>query len=422
MDVQEDHFKIVREIGAASVVLLKNVADALPLRKPRSLAIIGRLLSFRFLICFLITLLTGNDSGPSLRGPNGYPGNADDDGTLAMGWGSGSASFPYLITPLEAIQARAREDHSSVSWFLSNWDLEGAANTALGQDVALVFANADSGEGAIIVGDNSPESQGMILVDGMAGDRSNLTLWGNADALINAVAAVNSNTVVVVHSVGPVIVEAWIDNPNVTAVLWAGLPGQESGNALVDVLYGAVNPSGRLPYTIAKDPADYPAQLVTAPENITGHTGWLPLPVFIIDYTEGLNIDYRHFDVNGIEPRFPFGFGLSYTTFAYSGLSVRAVKQGDADSVALEAAWAKGETSPNVEGGSTAIWLHRPAFEVSFSVSNTGEVKGGEVRRVPCLLLIVCAMLISCVTADSTAVPALPIKHGRTSERPSRVL
>ncbi|PIL26477.1 hypothetical protein GSI_12235 [Ganoderma sinense ZZ0214-1] len=270
VDVQGDHFKIVREIGAASAVLLKNV---------------------------------GNDSGPSLRGPNGYPSNAGDDGTLAMGWGSGTASFPYLIAPLEAIQARAREDRSSVSWFLSNWDSAGAANAARGQDVALVFANADSGEGAIIVGESiPPELQGMVLVDGQAGDRANLTLWGNADALISAVAAVNPNTVVVVHSVGPVIVEAWIENPNVTAVLWAGLPGQESGNSLVDVLYGAVNPSGHLPYTIAKDPADYPAQLVTAPANVTEPTGWLPLLVFIIEYTEGLNIDYRGFSDVLLEP------------------------------------------------------------------------------------------------------------------------
>ncbi|PIL26464.1 hypothetical protein GSI_12222 [Ganoderma sinense ZZ0214-1] len=365
VDVQDDHFKIVREIGAASVVLLKNVAGALPLRKPRSLAIIG------------------NDSGPSLRGPNGYPSNAGDDGTLAMGWGSGTASFPYLITPLEAIQACAREDRSSVSWFLSNWDLAGAANAALGQDVALVFANGDSGEGAIIVGESiPPELLGMVLVDGQAGDRANLTLWGNADVLIGAVAAVNPNTVVVVHSVGPAIVEAWIDNPNVTAVLWAGLPGQESGSSLVDVLYGAVNPSGRLPYTIAKDPDDYPAQLVTAPANITGQTGWLPLPVFIIEYTEGLYVDYRHFDAKGIEPRFPFGFGLSYTTFAYSGLGVQVVQQGDADSAALEAAWARGEASPNVEGRSTAIWLHRPVFEVSFNVTNTGNVKGGEIPQL----------------------------------------
>nr|QDK64609.1 beta-glucosidase 7 [Ganoderma lucidum] len=285
-NVQGEHFELVREIGAASVVLLKNVASALPPRKPRSLAVIG------------------NDSGPSTRGPNGYPSNAGDDGTLAMGWGSSTASFPYLITPLEAIQQR------------------------------------------------------------------------NVDALINAVAVVNNNTVVVVHSVGPAIVEPWIENPNVTAVLWAGLPGQESGNALVDVLYRVVNPAGRLTYTIAKDPADYPAQLVTANPNTTENTGWLPFPVFIIEYTEGLHVDYRHFDANGIEPRFPFGFGLSYTIFI---MRICAVHQADQDSTALEAAWARGEASPNVEGGSTAIWLHRPAFEVSFTVSNAGKVKGGEL-------------------------------------------
>ena len=80
------------------------------------------------------------------------------------------------------------------------------------------------------------------------------------------------------NSVGPLILEPWIDNPNVTAVLWAGLGGTETGNALVDILYGAVNPSGRLPYTIAKSPSDYPAQL------ITGGTG---NEILNITYSEG---------------------------------------------------------------------------------------------------------------------------------------
>ena len=219
---------------------------------------------------------TGNDSGPSSRGPNGYSDRGGDDGTLAMGWGSGTANFPYLITPLEAIQARARQDGALVEWFFSNWDLVGAQATVEAQaaEVALVFVNSDSGEG-------------YITVDGNEGDRKNLTSWVNGDALIQAVADVHPNTVVVVHSVGPLIVEPWIEHPNVTAVLWAGLPGQESGNSLVDVLYGDVNPSGRLPYTIAKSPADYSAQLVT------GGTG---NDILKIDYTEGLMIDYRHFD------------------------------------------------------------------------------------------------------------------------------
>jgi hypothetical protein len=92
--------------------------------------------------------------------------------------------------------------------------------------------------------------------------RSNLTAWLNGDALVQAVASQNNNTIVVINSVGPLILEPWIDHPNVTAVVWAGLEGTETGNALVDVIYGVVNPSGRLPYTIAKSPQDYPAQAV----------------------------------------------------------------------------------------------------------------------------------------------------------------
>ena len=114
-----------------------------------------------------------------------------------------------------------------------------------------------------------------------------MTLWQNADNLINTVAKNNKNTVVVVHSVGPAIIEAWVDHPNVTALVWAGIAGQEAGNSIVDVLYGAYNPSGRLPYTIAKAASDYGAQLVT---------GGSSAAILSIPYTEGLNIDYRHFD------------------------------------------------------------------------------------------------------------------------------
>ena len=86
------------------------------------------------------------------------------------------------------------------------------------------------------------------------------------------------------HSVGPLIIEPWIDNPNVTALIWAGLGGTETGNALVDVLYGAVNPSGRLPYTIAKSPNDYPATLES------GGTGTSNIE---INYSEGCVVSLR---------------------------------------------------------------------------------------------------------------------------------
>lgn len=86
----------------------------------------------------------------------------------------------------------------------------------------------------------------------------------------------------VVHSVGALIVEPWIDHPNVTALIWAGVGGTETGNALVDVLYGAVNPSARLPYTMAKSPSDYPATIVTGTGTQPGAT--------VINYSEGYAI------------------------------------------------------------------------------------------------------------------------------------
>ena len=150
---------------------------------------------------------------------------------------------------------------------------------------------------------------------------------------------------------------------------------------LVDVLYGDFNPSGRLPYTTAKSPTDYSAQLLTATAILLEHTAG---PSRRLDTVSTRPIvpwaDVGGCLQNDIEPRFEFGFGLSYTNFSYSGLAVRKVNEADGTFSALEAAWAEGEPSPNVEGGSTAIWLHRPAFEVSFKVTNTGKVTGGEVR------------------------------------------
>lgn len=188
VDVQADHADVVRAIGAAGTVLLKNVNGTLPLTKTaRSIALIG------------------SDAAPQRNGPNEFADRGGVDGVLAMGWGSGSCEFPYLVSPLEALQARARRERAVITWFTDDYDLAGAAVAAVGRAVALVFVNADSGEG-------------YITVDGNEGDRRNLTAWHNGDALVLAVAAQNENTVVVVHSVGPLIVEPWIEHPNVTAV------------------------------------------------------------------------------------------------------------------------------------------------------------------------------------------------------------
>ncbi|KAH7904316.1 glycoside hydrolase family 3 protein [Hygrophoropsis aurantiaca] len=342
VNAQSDHYKLVREIGAAGTVLLKNDNDALPLNKPRNM------------------ILFGSDAGPGKAGPNEFTDQGGSDGFLAMGWGSGTDNFPYLITPFEAINERARRDGSSVFWDFDDFNTAQASDMAIGQAVALVFVSSDSGED-------------YIVVDGNEGDRKNLTAWHGGDDLILAVAAQNNNTVVVVNSVGPLILEPWIEHPNITAVVWAGIAGQEGGNAIADILYGDYNPSGRLPYTIAKQPSDYGAQLVT------GGSG---NEILSIDYSEGLMIDYRHFDAANIEPRFEFGYGLSYTKFEYSNVAVSPVTSSDKAQQDLVSAWQEGKASPIAEGSSTALWLHEPAFKVTFNVKNTGSVSGTEIPQL----------------------------------------
>ncbi|KAJ7741326.1 glycoside hydrolase family 3 protein [Mycena metata] len=327
VNVQGDHKVLIREIGKASTVLLKNVNNVLPFKQLKTIGIIG------------------NGAGAAARGPNEFPDRQGDDGVLGMGWGSGTATYPYLVTPVDAITARAAEDGTTVSSSLSDTDLAAAAAVASDKDVALVFITADSGEGG-------------GLVEGNAGDRNDLQAWHNGDTLVQQVAQFSANTIVVVNSVGPIVVEAWIEHPNVTAVVWSGLPGQEAGNAVTDVLFGAYNPSGRLPFTIGKSITDYAAQVIYTTTT----------PILQIPYSEGIFIDYRHFDAAGIAPRFEFGFGLSYTTFAYSGLSISGSPRGG--------------QAPTGPGSSVDPWLHDPVVTVHFTVKNTGQVAGHEIPQL----------------------------------------
>lgn len=196
-------------------------------------------------------------------------------------------------------------------------------------------------------------------------DRTSLT-DDFSDQLINNVATNCSNTVVVIHSAGIRTVDAWIDHPNITAVLFAGVPGQESGHAIADVLYGDVNPSGRLPYTVARSESDYSALLNSTvdPSN----------PAFLqSDFTEGLYIDYRAFDAQNITPQYEFGFGLSYTTFTYANLTVEAVPGADLSPFPSSAV-------PIVQGGHPQLWdvLSR----VKVTITNSGKVAGHEVVQL----------------------------------------
>ena len=133
--------------------------------------------------------------------------------------------------------------------------------------------------------------------------------------MIKNVSALCNNTIVVLHTVGPVLVGDWYDNENITAIIWAGIPGQESGNAIVDILYGNVNPSGKLPFTFGETRESYGTDLLYEPNN--GNAA--PQTQF----EEGVFIDYRAFDRLNETPIYEFGFGLSYTTFSYSDISVQ---------------------------------------------------------------------------------------------------
>lgn len=284
VDVRGQHAQVIREIGAASNVLLKNTG-ALPLSgKEKWTAVIGE------------------DAGSNAYGANGCSDHGCDNGTLAMGWGSGTSDFPYLITPEMAITYKVLETGGGEVFTITDNYAESQIVGAAGQaSVSIVFINSDSGEG-------------YISVDGNEGDRNNLTAWHDGDRLIANVTSVCNNTVVVIHSVGALDISAWYENENVTGIIWAGLPGQESGNAIVDVLYGAVNPGGKLPFTMGKA-GDYTTSILTEPNN-----GQFGAPQD--DFTEGLLIDYRGFDANNVEPIYEFGFGLSYTTFSYSNLQI----------------------------------------------------------------------------------------------------
>lgn len=284
VDVQDDHGALIREVAAKSTVLLKN-NGVLPLNKPKFLAVVGE------------------DAGPSVWGPNGCGDRGCNMGTLAMGWGSGTANFPYLVTPIDALNIQAADDGTRVEAVLDNTASAKILSLVSQADAtALVFVNADSGEG-------------YIAVDGNEGDRKNLTLWGSGDEIIKNVSAVCNNTIVIIHSVGPTIVTDWYDSPNVTAIIWAGLPGQESGRSIVDVLYGRVNPAARTPFTWGATRADYGADVLYVPNNGEGAPQQ--------DFTEGVFIDYRSFDARNATPIFEFGFGLSYTTFEYADLVVQ---------------------------------------------------------------------------------------------------
>ena len=249
----------VRADGAASrslaeqgTVLLRNQSGALP--------------------------LPGSVTSVAVIGP--YAGAAQTGGG-----GSSHVVPAYTVSPVDGI--RARVPGATVSYDAGT-DPAAAAALARTADVAVVM-----------VGDNETEGR----------DRPSMALTGNQDALVSAVAAANPRTVVVVKSGGPVLMP-WAGQ--VPAIVEAWYPGEEDGNAVAAVLFGDVDPGGRLPITFPRADADTPAH---TPAQYPGVNG-------VATYSEGLQIGYRWYDARHIAPLYPFGYGLSYTSFRYSHLDV----------------------------------------------------------------------------------------------------
>ncbi|KAK6076215.1 beta-glucosidase g [Seiridium cupressi] len=325
-DVRGEHGALIRRHAAEATILLKNTNNALPLKAPKSIAVFG------------------NDAGDDTEG---FYYEADFEfGTLAVGGGSGTGRLTYLTTPLEAIKARAAQTNSLVQYWLNNTLIESSAMPDLWipavPDVCIVFLKTWAEEGS---------------------DREHLTVDWDGEEVVTSVASYCNNTVVVTHSSG-INTLPFADNPNVTAILAAHYPGQESGNSIVDVLYGDVNPSGRLPYTIAYNGTDYNAPPTTA-INTTGIDDWQSW------YDEKLEIDYRYFDAQNISVRYEFGFGLSYTTFEISDIQAEALVEDITAAAEIQ------ETTP---GGNPALW--ESIYNVTISLCNTGDVADAAVPQL----------------------------------------
>jgi beta-glucosidase len=303
---------IAQEAEENGAVLLKNANGQLPLNAGtvQSIAVIGYKAD--------TAVLSGGGSaqvqplGGAIKGP--YP--------CPPCW---AQVIWDLSSPLQAIQGMASQAKVR---FADGSDASAAAALAAQSQVAIVFAQQWASEG----------------MDEASLSLSDVTSGMNIDqnALIEAVAAANPHTVVVIESGGPVLMP-WLDK--VSAALEAWFPGQSGGPAIANLLFGVANPSGKLPVTFPASDAQLTRPATPQPPDYT--------TIFAVNYSEGLEVGYKWFDAQGLTPLFPFGFGLSYTTFSITNGAV-------------------------VNNLSTST----PNFQVTFTLANTGRVAGAEVAQV----------------------------------------
>ncbi|HXU14144.1 MAG TPA: glycoside hydrolase family 3 C-terminal domain-containing protein [Terriglobales bacterium] len=309
-------FELAQRLAEQGMVLLKNDHQRLPLNASRvkSIAVIGGHAD--------VGMVSGG--GSAQVDPPG--GNVImPPGKRATMWGV-AAWFP--TSPLRAIRASA--PNTKVD-FDPGTDLDSAASLAKGAEVAIVFAWRAETEGS---------------------DAPNLSLPGNQNDLIAKVAAANPNTIVVLETGNPIAMP-WLGE--VSAVLEAWFAGSSGDKALANILFGDVNPSGKLPITFPKSEADLPHPTITKPDPAVqphGPDAWRQtlegIPAFQIKYDEGLKVGYKWYDTEKKPVLFPFGFGLSYTTYEYSNLKTTA----------------------------------DDGMRVTFSVKNTGRRAGTEIAQI----------------------------------------
>lgn len=286
------HHALARRIAAEGMVLLKN-NGILPLKKPQHIAVIGRAAKEAHF----------QGGGSSHINPTQV-----DNPIKELQKVTGDAELSYA----EGYPADASYDQALI---------DAAVNNARSADVALLYLALP----------DSKESEGY--------DRADLDLTPQQVALIKAVTSVQPKTVVILNNGAPVVMSKWIDGT--AAVLEGWMMGQAGGGAIADVLYGKVNPSGRLAETFPLRLVDTPAYI-----NFPGGNGE-------VRYGEGIFIGYRYYDAKELQVLFPFGYGLSYTTFAYSNPRISAATFKDVD-----------------------------GLTVSVDVTNTGKTAGKEVVQI----------------------------------------
>lgn len=267
---------LARKASAEGTVLLKNVGNVLPIAGGnKKIALIGQA--------------------------------AGAVGAEVTYGGAGSSHIPEagyvpVVSPQQGITARAAKA-GDVVIYTDGTVIQDAVAAAKVADYAIVYASNMQGEGT--------DRTDLTLQSSVCFAFACLPVPVDQDALIAAVAAVNPHTIVVLNT-GGVVLMPWLSQ--VKGVLEAWYPGQEGGNAIADLLYGDVNPSGKLPETFPVSQADIPTQTAAQYPGVNLEA----------NYTEGMEVGYRWYDAKKIAPLFPFGYGLSYTTFTFSKLAATA--------------------------------------------------------------------------------------------------